>query len=290
VPVAPAWGAHGRRVVIALFPQMVAQTLDRMAAPDVKQRCILSNPDFVRGRKLMPPNSSSIVYNDTRLGAAEAYKIFLPLATAGFSFAGANGIGLDVSTIPTQHVVTRHLFGDVSSLSHGPDGFLFTSHGPLPLPIPSIGAGGSTAAAAMMASIFVPSFARARELSKRVVSKANLQGIGLACRAYAFAHHDKFPPDLEELVTRRHIARKQLISPCDPRLSPTEASRGDCSYVYIAGQTLKLDPRNVLAYEPDYTGEWGNVLFVDGRVDWIRPPRFQRVIDETYERLGRKAP
>ena len=287
VPVAPAWGAHGKRVVLALFPQMVAQTLDLLAAPDVKQRCVLGNPDFARGRKLMPPHSTEVGYNDTRGGAAGLYKLFLPAATAGFSFAAANGVPLDVSTIPTQLVMTRHLFGDVYSVSHDEHGVMFVSHGPLPVPIPSIsGGGGGVATSAMLVSIMLPSLSRARELSKRQVSLANLRGIGISCQVYAFDHQEQFPPDLQTLVDDGSVSRKALISPRDPSLSPDRASPGDCSYVYIAGQTMKSNPKNVLAYEPDFDGEGGSVLFVDGHGEWIKPPRYQQVIDETRKRLG----
>ncbi|MFH0981935.1 MAG: H-X9-DG-CTERM domain-containing protein [Planctomycetota bacterium] len=282
VPVAPAWGAQGKRVVLALFPQMVAQTLDQLAAPDVQKRCILANPDFVRGRKLLPPTSSAVAYVNTKDGAENLYTLFLPAATAGCSFAAANGVPLDVSTIPSAPVMTRHLFGDVRSVSRDEEGVLFVGHGPLPLPIPSFGAGGGVATSAMMVSILLPSLSRARELSKRAVSQANLQGIGTACHVYAFDHQEKFPPDLETLVAEGSVTHKMLVSPRDGRDPPP----GNCSYVYLAGQTLKSDPRNVLAYEPDFEGEGGNVLFVDGHVEWIKPPRFQQMIDETRARLG----
>ena len=279
VPLAPAWGAHGNRVVMALYPQMVAQTLDRMDS----KRCVLANPDFVRGRKLLPPGASSVGYVDTKSGAAELYKFFLPAATAGFSFAAANGVPLNVSTIPPRSVMTRHLFGHVSGVSRDDDGIILVSHGPLPIPVPLIGSGGGVASSVMLASIMVPSLMRARELSKRVISEANLKTVGIACQVYAFDHQEQFPPDLETLADDGNVARKQLISPRDP-------SPGRCSYVYISGQTLKSNPRNVLAHEPDYDGEGGNVLFVNGHVEWIKPPRYRQVIDETYERLGRKPP
>ena len=131
VPLAPAWGAHGNRVVMALYPQMVSQTLDRMDA----KRCVLANPDFARGRKLLSPGASSVGYVDTKSGAAELYKLFLPAATAGFSFAAANGVPLDISTIPSQSVMTRHFFGHVNSMSHDDNGITLVGHGPLPIPL-----------------------------------------------------------------------------------------------------------------------------------------------------------
>jgi len=289
VPVAPAWGAHGKRVAIALFPQMVDQTLALMAAPDVAQRCILANADFARGRKLMPAESAAITYIDTKRGATDLYKVFLPAATAGCSMAATVGVKLDVATIPTQTTMTRHLFADLHGISHDEDGIISAGHGPLPIPLPSIAAGSGVAGTALMVSILLPSLSRARELSKRQVSMANLRGIGQACMLYAFEHQEQFPPDLETLVTDGSLTRKMLISPRDPSLSPDHAAPGDCSYVYIAGQTMKSNPSNVLAYESDYDGEGGNVLFVDSHVEWATPQRRQHLIDETRERLEKQA-
>ena len=47
VPVAPAWGVHGDRIVIGLYPQMVRTTLDRLAAGGGTGDTILANEDFV---------------------------------------------------------------------------------------------------------------------------------------------------------------------------------------------------------------------------------------------------
>lgn len=60
------------------------------------------------------------------------------------------------------------------------------------------------------------------------------------------------------------------------------------AYVYIAGQTDDSDPRNVLAYERVRDDEGTNVLFVDGHVEFMKLPRFKRVLRETYRRLGRE--
>ncbi|MCP4590715.1 MAG: hypothetical protein GY842_08220 [bacterium] len=282
VPVAPAWGAHGNRVVVALYPQMVAQTLEQMASPDVAKRCILANRDFAAGRQRLPAELWSVSYVDTKAGAEDLYKLFLPAATAGFSAATAYGVPLDVTTIPTQDVMTRHLFGDVRGAARDEDGILMVSHGPLPLPIPSLGSGGGgVATSAVLVSILLPSLSRARELSKRLVSASNLSAIGQACQLHGFEHQEKFPPDLQTLVGEGHLLPKQLVSPLDP-------SEADCSYVYIAGQTMKSAPNNVLAYEPDYDGMGGNVLFVDGHTEWVRPPRHQQVIEETHKRIQQK--
>ena len=119
IPVSPAWGAHGNRVVMALFPQMVHQTLDRLAAKDVKERCILANPDFARGRKLLPESCSSVIYVDTRQGVSDLYTFALPAATAGAwrsDVGAAEQLGVDGDDDrhqdgPTACLARRHRQG-----------------------------------------------------------------------------------------------------------------------------------------------------------------------------------
>ena len=49
---------------------------------------------------------------------------------------------------------------------------------------------------ALLISILLPSLARARELSKRVVCAANSRGIGQACKIYA-QENEEFWPTVE---------------------------------------------------------------------------------------------
>jgi prepilin-type processing-associated H-X9-DG protein len=217
---------------------------------------------------------------DTRQGVSDLYTFALPAVTAGATYAASQGVPLDPAAFPTRQTVVRHLFGDVGGVSRCDEGILYMSHGPLPMSIPATFSGQqSVATTALMASILLPSLSRARELSKRTVSASNLRGIGVTCLIYANDHEDQFPPDLQTLVRSGDLEPRILISPRDP--SPDE-----CSYEYIAGQTSGSAARNVLAYEPDYDGEGGNILFADGRVEWVKPPEYQRVIDETRKRLG----
>ena len=163
-------------------------------------------------------------------------------------------------------------------------GLLMVGHGPLPFPMPAMSGGGSVTGAAMMTSIMLPSLVRARELAKRQVSGASLSAVSQACMLYAYEHQEQFPPDLETLVKNGSITRQSLISPLDPSLSPSRASDGDCSYIYIAGLTMKSPPNAVLAYEPDFSGEGGNILFVDGHTEWVKPPRYHDLIEKTQKK------
>jgi prepilin-type N-terminal cleavage/methylation domain-containing protein len=55
---------------------------------------------------------------------------------------------------------------------------------------------------ALLISILLPSLSRARELSKRVVCRANLRGIGQSCKIYANENEEAWPvPAFDETLT-----------------------------------------------------------------------------------------
>jgi len=281
-PAAPAWTQYKGRMIVGLYPQMVRITLDRLLDGG---ESLLANPDFQRGRKLMPPDASSFSYADTAKFLSWAYAIGLPLGQLGIAMGQGEGIPADPAMLPAWPTVARHLFADVSASAQTKDGLLAVSHGALPL---NLGGGsfvGSVATTSMLMAILLPSLARARELSKRTVSAANLKGIGIAMYTYANEHDDKLPPDFKTLVDAGTITPKTLISPND-------ASGAECSYIYIAGQTLNGDPRNVLAYEkPDINGgEGSSVLFADSHVEFLTPSSLEKALAETKKRLEQKKP
>ncbi|NQV34858.1 MAG: type II secretion system protein GspG [Phycisphaeraceae bacterium] len=122
-------------------------------------------------------------------------------------------------------------------------------------------------------------------LANRMKSGANLSGIGKAMLIYANDHDDVFPPDLQALVSEAELLSKQLVSPSKPIgfVGP--------SYIYIAGQTALMDPRNVVAYEnPGYCQDGVNVLYLDSHVFWQTPEKFMQALAATYKRLDRSIP
>jgi prepilin-type processing-associated H-X9-DG protein len=131
----------------------------------------------------------------------------------------------------------------------------------------------------------MPALARVRQQAFRMTSGTNLSVIGKACLLYANDHDDKMPPDLQTLAQEADLAPKTLESKRKP-----EDFAGP-SYVYIPGQTMAMNERNVLAYEdPAYCTEGVNVLFLDSHVEFMKPDKFRQALKATYERLGRKMP
>ena len=283
MPVAPAWAEHDGRWILALYPQMVRTTLDRMMD---KGASLLDNEDFQRGRKLLPTGGHSISYVDTKAGVGQAYSFVLPIAQMLLAMGQKQGLDLDASMLPRAGTLTRNLFGDVSTAVTTAQGYLSVSHGALPVGMPSLGEG--QMAMPLMISILLPSLAHARELSRQSVSAANLQGIATACLVYANDHDGQLPPDLETLTrggAAGTLSEKTLIAPND-------CSGAKTSYIYVAGQKNVMDPRNVLAYERTdlNNGRGVNVAFLDGHVKFMCMDEFNQALAETNGRLGRKEP
>ncbi|MCH7525922.1 MAG: hypothetical protein IID39_00660, partial [Planctomycetes bacterium] len=101
LPIAPAWGVYGRQVIVAFYPQMVMRCIDHLSSKGAS-KSILDNPDFVRGRKLLPPDASMIAYVDTKAAMEDLYRVLLPLATVGCAFAQGEGVPINASMIPRQ--------------------------------------------------------------------------------------------------------------------------------------------------------------------------------------------
>lgn len=277
VPVAPAWGFAGQRCVFGLFPQTVATAL-RQVDPQTQGESLLDQPDYAAARTKMPLNIQSVGYCDSRYFTRTLfYPLMSFLQTAGVSMLAPYGGTIDLALMPPLPEAASDVTNYVSATGSDPDGILYAN----------IGTGASlpvvVATTSLATSILLPSLARAREVAKRAVSAANLQGIGAACHVYAVDHQDKFPEDIEQLLATGMVTRKMLRSPRDP-----DEDDEAVSYVYVPGQTAQSDPRNVLAYERPLDDEGTNVLYVDRQVEWVKPDAFKAAVRETYQRLGRE--
>ena len=137
----------------------------------------------------------------------------------------------------------------------------------------------------LMISILLPSLSRARELSKRLVCGAQLKGLGTSMRIYANGWNQDFPPDFDVLVSSGAVTVEQF---CCPSSGAIPGDVNAC-YLYIEGQTTLDDPRNVLVYEKsgNHADQGGNVLFLDGSVEFIRPySRVEELVAQTKRRIA----
>jgi len=137
----------------------------------------------------------------------------------------------------------------------------------------------------LMIAILLPSLSRARELSKRTVCSANIKGIGTALQTYASANQGAFPESEDDWVARLgvNVSNMQLVCPS------TADVPGMVSYHYVPGYTTGSDPNQIIVYEDpsNHMNEGGNVMYLDGRVQFVKTPQLQPMISSIKLPNGR---
>jgi len=131
----------------------------------------------------------------------------------------------------------------------------------------------------VLISILLPSLSRARELSKRSVCAANMKGIGQALYIYAQDEPKGMFPEagadwMGRLINAGNTTPKQFVCPS------TADTLGDCSYIYVPGYGVNGDPKQIIVYEPieNHGGEGGNILYLDGHVQFVKSPQYEQAI------------
>lgn len=279
VGLTPAWGFANKRLVLGAYPQSVAAAM-RQVNPGTQGPSILQHPDFEAARKTQPSAICALSYTDSRTASQRIYGWARMLWAMGQSmFSSPSGMALgDPGAFPMIDEWVKDTRNFVCVRSQSRDGIEWHCSGSI---VPDLNVA-SIWAVALLVSILLPSLSRARELAKRTVSMSNLRTIGIGCAIYANDHNNVFPPNLETLIKESLITRDTLNCPND--------IPGAISYVYVAGQKLTGNDRNVLAYErPGLHGDEGaNVLFIDGHVEFMHPFGFESALRETLVRLDRE--
>lgn len=298
MPIAPAWSEHNGWLVVGLYPQMVSATLDRLADGELKKTSILSNSDFMSGRKVLGRLGTSMSYVDTRDGLQTIYPFLLTFAQMGAAMAQGEGVEIDVSAMPSMRTINKHLRSQVQFTQSDADGILSASFGPFPLGYNSL----APASALMLAPVMfvgIPAAAEARYVpemvekeeyqeahteAERADCKANLRVIAQAM--YIHAQDDgRFPSSFQALLDDGNITREQLFCQAMPH-APDAAL--DTSFVIVPGQNTYSNPSNILVYErrENHADEGGvNVLYQDGHVAFVTLEEFDAQLKATQQRL-----
>lgn len=138
----------------------------------------------------------------------------------------------------------------------------------------------SPAVLALAISFLLPLLRQCGPLPERTVCAANLRGIGQALYIYADGDpHRNFPDDVQRVIDAQNSTPKQFICP--------SAAAARQHYFYVPGHSLDDDPNSVLMLEDPRNHDWtgGNVLYLDGSVEFVGMPKFREIMDRVAGRV-----
>ena len=126
------------------------------------------------------------------------------------------------------------------------------------------------------------SLERARYLSARSISMANVKGLLTACHVYAANHNKQWPPSLEILVQSTLLGDEAAATTLLSNPYQDGAAKGEgCYYLYrhIADPTSVEDPAaEVVISEPEIHDGGAVFGFMDGHTEWITSPRADKLL------------
>jgi prepilin-type processing-associated H-X9-DG protein len=295
----PSWTMDNGVLYVGLFPQVVSAAVAHAKAPGRKS--ILENESFVAVRKRLGGGDvkpTCISYVDLPKTAPGIYPAWLFISGyAGFAdLFGAPGPAM---LVPPLNDLLAQL-APAGSMSWVDDkGWHASGISPFPgaqllASDPSMNVGST----AIMASIMLPAFAKARESSVRVQCASNMKQIGLACMLYANDNKGKYPPDLGTLLKTQDVTAEVFLCPSSKIAVPAEVKganvdvqaawvNASASYVYLGAGLTTTAPataQTVLLYEnrDNHHGEGMNLLYADGHVEWKRMPEAEAEIARVH--------
>jgi prepilin-type processing-associated H-X9-DG protein len=277
VQIMPTWVLAKDRLILATNTALCTQALRQFVSGTSPKTPLRTTAAYKQVCGKMPNDVSHVKFVDSPRQFRQillAIRPYWPLVTVAVAKVG---IQLPMA-LPTFDRIADQMPPSGCYCWQDKDGLRWHSEGS------SIDAT-AMAGAAVGAGVMMPALAKARTQASRVVSMNNLKQIALGCIMYADDNKGAFPPSLQSLVDKGLIQAKALQS---PRKSSAE---GKPFYVYVNGQTTKMDPQNIVAYEdPNQAMEGVNAAFMDGHVEFLKREAFQKRLEETYKRLGREMP
>ena len=143
-------------------------------------------------------------------------------------------------------------------------------------------------AAVLGVAVLLPMMGRARVSPQQIKCASNLRQIGQAVRLYAIDGDGTYPPDFDVLLAESDLHSDVFLCPNfegDGATPPPVVFGGNSTYRYLGrGLTDAAPASRVLAFEDPahHGGEWVNVLFADGSVEFL-------TVGELIDALARAA-
>ena len=258
--ITPAWAATGKKLVVALYPQVIEDAVRQLKA----DQSILDNPSFVATLKRTGGGGPLLYLSGPEL-ARTLYPLALPI------FAVLRGIGLAdpgehavpvAELLPSLQRLLQYVGSDGVSIKLTPDGILRTKSVANPLLSPLT----LTDSIPLWVAIALPSINAAKVTTDRVRSSGNLHQIGQALTLYANENQGKLPRDFATMIKTQDLKSELFQSPFGDG-----KGTGDYKYLFVEGMTNATPADVVLAY--DTAGlerdDGTNVLYGDGHVEWL---------------------
>lgn len=276
LPLQLGWAVVGDQLVFELSPGELGGSLEHLVKGGPS---LADDPEFVKAASQFPRRISHFSFTRDQERVASGMAQLTMLWSMAQMAASQNGVTL--APLPPVTDITQHLATTSSCSWFDEAGWHSRSSGSLAMGDPAVG----VVAGAGVTSILLPSLSRARELSKRLVSAANVQGTIVCCRIYANEHDGKFPPNMQVLIDAGEMSPKQLVN---PRAGSPD---GKDHYIYIPGHTESSPSDLVVIYEnPAYVDEGLNIGYVDGPAEFVKGEAALEKVRDTYKRMGLAVP
>ena len=131
--------------------------------------------------------------------------------------------------------------------------------------------------------MMIPALGKAKDIAQRSVSASNMKQIGMALHIYAQDYDEQFPPTLMELYPKYINSPSVFWCPTDKDSMPTDINNNKMdainsvriSYQYNSGYNIPSSSDIPLVWDNGCGGsldnhkKGGNVLYLDGHVQWL---------------------
>jgi prepilin-type processing-associated H-X9-DG protein len=151
---------------------------------------------------------------------------------------------------------------------------------------------------AMTLGVVLPSLSRARGTANQVKSASNLRQIGQAMLLYANENKGKYPKTPGELLLTQDIAIDAFVNPATKTVVPGNLNKEEqaawvnkeMDYVYLGAGKDNTTPADVVVahekFRPNAQGV--NMLFGDGRVEFVIAPRARQLLARQKQQAEQK--